>query len=94
MFNMAVKTITVTEDAYEAIKRLKQGDESFSDLFLRISSKSITINDLAGILKHTPGEAEEFRKRVLDVHKRLGEGMRRRIEDVRSRLERANRSDS
>jgi predicted CopG family antitoxin len=90
---MVVKTITVTEDAYEAMKRLKREYESFSDLFLRISGKPITIKDIAGILKHTPEETEEFRRRVLDVHKRLGEGMRRRIENVRARLERAHRSD-
>ena len=31
-----VKTITVTDEAYEALKRMKSGNESFSSLILRL----------------------------------------------------------
>lgn len=36
---MAVKTITVTEEAYSAVAKMKTKNESFTDLFLRISRK-------------------------------------------------------
>lgn len=38
---MAVKSLTVTEDAYDALKRLKHGDESFSETILRVSHEKI-----------------------------------------------------
>ncbi len=89
---MVVKTITITEDAYDTIKGMKKPDESFSELFLRIGKKPLTIKDIAGILKHTPEEAAEFRKRFWEYRKSLGEGMEKRIEDVRTRFKRYNRS--
>ncbi|HLF54633.1 MAG TPA: antitoxin VapB family protein [Candidatus Nanoarchaeia archaeon] len=87
---MVVKTITITEDAYKAIKSLKRGEESFSDLFLRVGKKQLTVKDIMGILKHTPEESAEFRRRVREVHKGIDESMKKRIEDVRSRLKRFN----
>ncbi len=89
---MTVKTITVTEAAYECIKRLKSEKESFSDLFLRLGSTEITAKDVRGILKLSPEEVEEFRKRVRQVHERVGEGFHKRIKDVRARFERLNRA--
>lgn len=35
---MTIKSLTVTEDAYDALKALKYGGESFSETILRISS--------------------------------------------------------
>jgi len=72
---MAVKTITVTEDAYEIIKRFKEGEESFSDLFLRISKKPITAKDFISAFHISPEESKEFRKRVLLAHEDLGKGL-------------------
>ncbi len=89
---MVIKTITVTEGAYESIKSLKRADESFSDLFLRIGKKPLKIMDIAGVLKHTPAEAAAFRKQFWEFRKSLGEGMQKRIEDVRVRLKRHHRS--
>ena len=34
--SLMVKTITVTDEAYEALKRMKSGNESFSSLILRL----------------------------------------------------------
>lgn len=36
---MATKTITIMEDAYEALKSCKKEDESFSDTIRRIAGK-------------------------------------------------------
>ncbi len=82
---MAVKTITVTEDAYETIKRMKGENESFSDLFLRIGKSQLTVKDLIGVVKGT-GLYERFmRERRL-----LREGSLKRLEDVRARLQHSN----
>jgi len=38
---MAHKTITISEEAYRALARLKGEKESFSDIILRISKKRV-----------------------------------------------------
>ena len=80
---MVTKTITITEDAYDAIKRMKRGDESFSELFKRMSKAPVKVKDIVGLLKDTG-----FKERVLEKHKELSEGFARRIADVRTRLKR------
>lgn len=85
---MAVKTITITEEAYDSMKRLKSGGESFSDLFLRLTSKTATVKDIRGFLHHSPEEAAEFARRVRAVHEGLGKSLGERIEYVRTRLKR------
>ncbi len=58
---MVTKTITVTEDAYESLKGLKQEGESFSDVLLRIGEKKCTVDSFFGILS---GNAEEARQNL------------------------------
>ncbi|MFQ6088540.1 MAG: antitoxin VapB family protein [Candidatus Methanofastidiosia archaeon] len=36
---MAHKTITISEEAYNALKRLKNGRESFTDVILKLAKK-------------------------------------------------------
>jgi predicted CopG family antitoxin len=55
---MAVKTITVTTDAYEALKELKGEHESFSQTILRVAKKK-SLWDFAGILTEEEGERLE-----------------------------------
>lgn len=55
---MAVKTITITEDAYGALKKLKDTNESFSKTILRISKRK-SLNDFFGILSRESGEKLE-----------------------------------
>ena len=69
---MAVKTITVTEDAYDTMKRLKKGDESFSDLFLRIGNKPLTCKDIEGILGPSNDGGNALRDRILKYRKESG----------------------
>ena len=57
-----MKTITITDDAYKRVKKMKEGDESFSELFLRISSKKPPASVFLGILKK--GSIEDDRKRL------------------------------
>ncbi|MEM3154559.1 MAG: antitoxin VapB family protein [Candidatus Woesearchaeota archaeon] len=76
---MTAKTITITTEAHDAIKHLKKPDESFSELFLRISRKKITIKNIAGILKES-----DIEKRFWDLRKKLDKGMEKRMHDLRS----------
>ena len=46
---MVVKTITVTQEAYNALKGMKEERESFSETLLRISGRR-SILDFVGIL--------------------------------------------
>jgi len=84
---MAVKTITITEDAYEALKRMKRDDESFSELFLRLSGRTLLVKDIIGILKNDAG-ADAWRERVIASRERLNTDLERRAGNVRARLKR------
>ncbi|HLC19677.1 MAG TPA: antitoxin VapB family protein [Candidatus Nanoarchaeia archaeon] len=75
---MAVKTITVTEDAYCSITRLKKDTESFSDLFVRLGGEHRSIRDICGILKHSPKDSIEFTHRVKEIRKQMGKSMEER----------------
>ena len=60
---MAIKSLTITEDAYDVLKRLKYADESFSEAILRIGSKdSFIIDKYFGILKEK--DPEEWIKEI------------------------------
>lgn len=74
---MVVKTITITEDAYEKMRRLKREDESFSKLFLRLSGeKRSTAKSLYGILKGE--DTEKLLEASADFRKRADRDMERR----------------
>lgn len=60
---MGHKTLTVSEDAYNALKKQKRNNESFSEVILRITSKS----SLLEYLKSTEFP-EELSKRIEEVH--------------------------
>ncbi len=87
---MVIKTITVTEDAYEALKKLKHENESFSQLFKRLGDTKVTVNDIFGLSKSSKEESDEFLKRVSGVRKNMNKDMEKRMHDVRSRLKRAH----
>jgi len=64
---MAVKTITVTEKAYRRLKARKMGDESFSDVILRLTRRR-PLSEFVGVLSPETGNAmwhaiEEDRRR-------------------------------
>ncbi len=46
---MVVKTITITEEAYRHLKARKTGEESFSDVILRLTKRR-PLGDFVGIL--------------------------------------------
>lgn len=70
---MAVKTITVTEGAYHALKSWKNTHESFSETILRLTGQK-SLRGFAGMLSEESAEKiertiKEMRHRHMEVHK-------------------------
>ncbi len=58
---MVIKSLTITEDAYGTLKRLKYENESFSDVILRIGREKTNVLDrYFGICKMSEGEAQNL----------------------------------
>ena len=67
-----VKTITITEDAYVKIKKIKRDGESFSELFARLAEgKKGDISDFFGALKLTEDKIVVERKRWKNAREKL-----------------------
>lgn len=80
-----VKTLTVTEDAYDSLKRLKMGDESFSQVIKRIAGQKMKVKDLLGAMVESKEEMDAFANRVKEEREKLGKDMEERIKRVHSR---------
>lgn len=75
---MAIKTITITTDAYNSIKRLKSAGESFSQLFLRISRKKLKVKDLVGAVKLSDKEYKALKRRVKEHREKTSKDIEER----------------
>ena len=63
---MGVKTITISEEAYNRLKTLKREDETFSDVVLRLTTeKADIIEDAWGAWENIPNEKIEQAKQEL-----------------------------
>ncbi len=78
---MAVKTITITKDAYDVLRKMKHGNESFSDVVRRLSSDKKSVKEFLGILKDT--DAEAFHARVRGIRKNVSKSFERRHDRLR-----------
>lgn len=58
---MGTKTISIKEEAYEALLREKIDKESFTDTILRITKKTGKISDCFGTWKMTDEEEKAIR---------------------------------
>lgn len=72
---MAVKTITITEDAYRRLKSRKLGDESFSEVIMRLTKRR-PLRDFVGIL--SPESADAIRRAIDEDRER-----RRKVDERR-----------
>lgn len=64
---MSTKTITITEEAYNTLKGLKEENESFTDAILKFARKD-PLSQLVGVLSKK--DASEMRKRIAESRKR------------------------
>lgn len=82
---MAIKSLTITEDAYEALKLSKHGDESFSDAVLRLSNEKIGLAArFRGALKGT--DTKSFSERIKTRRKTIDNEFSERSKIIRQRL--------
>ena len=81
---MAVKTITVTEDAYEALKSLKGENESFTETILRVAKKK-SLWDFVGVLSEE--SAERMEREIREARRRHAITRKARIERIVKALE-------
>lgn len=72
---MAVRTITVTEAAYERLAQLKRPGESFTDVVLRLTRRG-SLADLAGAF--TPAESRALAEALLAARDERRDERRRR----------------
>ena len=62
---MVIKSLTITEEAYNALKMIRRGDESFSKIIIRISEeKRGSIAEYFGALKDSKEKLNEIKKRI------------------------------
>lgn len=88
---MVVKTLTITESAYEKIKRLKHGDESFSELFTRLAEQKMNVAEkFFGVAKLSPAEVEEWRKQTVAIRGEISHSLSKRQEKFRIRMKELN----
>lgn len=80
---MAVKTITITEDAYSILKGMKRENESFSDVIKRVGSEKRSIFDFVGLLDDSEGSAEELQEKVKEVRRKVSKSFGKRHDNFR-----------
>ncbi len=76
---MAVKTITIKESAYEALKSLQAPRESFSETIMRIAKRR-PLSSFYGTLSKKTGERIE--KEIFKMRKKRNEAHKNRISGV------------
>jgi predicted CopG family antitoxin len=66
-----VKVISLSNKAYATLKAFKQGDDSFSDVVLKLTEKKKpSIMDLAGKWPLSDKETADFKKQIEEGRKR------------------------
>ena len=77
---MAVKTITITKDAYEKLASNKEGGESFSELINRNFARKGDISRFIGAWSDMSEEtAEKIKKHIETMRNRAGKRRRKEL---------------
>ncbi len=66
---MGHKTITISDDAYDALARSKKGEESFTKVILRLTSERAGAGALLKYIESSPAD-EELASRVEEAMRR------------------------
>ncbi|MBI3260595.1 MAG: antitoxin VapB family protein [Ignavibacteriae bacterium] len=80
---MTTKTITITEDAYEALKSLKETRESFSETILRVA-RIKPLSYFYGCISRESGKKLE--KAIMKIRKSRNESHAKRLEKITREL--------
>ncbi|MDI6654563.1 MAG: antitoxin VapB family protein [Candidatus Hydrothermarchaeota archaeon] len=69
---MASKTISVTEDVYRLLSRMKLKSESFSEMLVRLAKKKGSLSECAGLWRDmSEEEIEELKEGIKEMRKSL-----------------------
>lgn len=87
---MAVKTLTITEEAYNQLKLLKENYESFSEFFLRLAGeKTNQAERFLGAAKLSEGELQLWREQrikakqdFINTSKKKQQRLEKRIQEL------------
>ena len=71
---MGTKTISILDEAYEALKREKGSNESFSNVILKLTGRRGRIADSLGKWKMSDKDAKEIEKSLKKAWKNWGRG--------------------
>jgi len=77
---MPTRTISITEEAYDRLRMIKEKNESFTDVINRITGKR-SLMELAGILSN--GEADKLEKHIKEMRTLSRKRMDRIIEKLK-----------
>ncbi len=84
---MVVKTLTITEEAYNKMKRLKKESESFSDLFNRLADQRLNVaSRFRGLVKMSSQEIDEWRKNLVESKKVFSEHALKKEKKLQTRM--------
>ncbi len=78
---MATKNISITNDAYSRLKRLKQDKESFSDVINRVTKRK-RLSEFAGIL--TEDSARRIQRQIRLLRRGFKKSWRKRSEVIQT----------
>jgi len=80
---MVVKTITITEEAYNMLKCLKRNEQSFSEIIIEVSKdKKCDLSKFFGILKNRGKELDILKEKVKDYRNNFTKESKKRMESL------------
>ena len=77
---MSTKTISISEEAYNLLKNIKDEKESFTDAIIKVAKKD-PLSKLVGVL--TKNEATELRRNIRRTREKTEERLRRTAERLK-----------
>lgn len=79
---MVTKTLTITEDAYELLKRHKGESESFSQVIRRLGNQKGDIMRFYGVWKDlmTDAEADQMKREINEADQRSTKAVGKKLE--------------
>ena len=77
---MSTKTISISEEAYNLLKNIKEEKESFTDAIIKVAKKD-PLSKLVGVL--TKNEATELRRNIRRTREKTEERLRRTAERLK-----------